>query len=159
MAETESIRRSPREQHGMKHTPEYSVWQGMLNRCRNKHRIAHSNYGARGITVCVEWQFFTKFYRDMGPRPSSKHTLERIDNALGYLKDNCIWATRVAQNRNKRTNRVIVWQGEARCVAEWAEVLGINYKTLVWRLRYGWSVERAFTTPVKHRATSPPRPE
>lgn len=80
-------------------SPEYSVWASMHARCRDKSK---KDYGGRGISVCAEWSEFTAFLRDMGPRPSRAHTIERTNNDLGYSPNNCIWATRDVQARNKR---------------------------------------------------------
>lgn len=88
--------------HGKSRTRIYAVWFNMLDRCRNPDNAAYANYGGRGISVCDEWQKFEAFYADMGDRPSSKHSIERIDNEGNYERSNCKWATAVEQNRNKR---------------------------------------------------------
>lgn len=74
----------------------------MLQRCGNPKMIHYRNYGGRGITVCAAWQDFTGFLRDVGERPPG-HTLDRIDNDLGYFKANCRWATPKQQAANRRT--------------------------------------------------------
>jgi hypothetical protein len=84
-------------------TPEYKAWQAMIQRCVNPDHEAYKNYGARGITVCQLWRnSFDEFFASMGKRPTPKHSLERINNDRGYSPDNCKWATRTEQNRNKR---------------------------------------------------------
>jgi len=91
-----------RTTHGMSRTPTYNAWVSMIQRCTNHNNISHKNYGERGITVCKKWQSsFEAFFKDMGKKPKGL-TLERINNNLGYSKDNCKWATRVEQNRNQR---------------------------------------------------------
>jgi len=82
---------------------EYTIWQGVIRRGCNPRDPAYASYGARGITVCERWRDdFMMFLADMGPRPSLAYTIDRLDNARGYEPDNCRWATRSQQQRNKR---------------------------------------------------------
>lgn len=82
--------------------PEFNVWCKMRGRCSNPKDPAYKNYGGRGITVCERWLAFDRFLADMGRRPSPAHTIERVNNDRGYSPDNCIWATRDVQAKNKR---------------------------------------------------------
>lgn len=82
-------------------SPEYFTWRSMLARCTNLNHHAWDNYGGRGITVCEDWHVFSNFLRDMGDRPDGK-TLDRINNDAGYFKENCRWATRSEQQKNRR---------------------------------------------------------
>jgi hypothetical protein len=84
------------------HPKEYEAWRNMKSRCNNSRHPAYHNYGGRGIDYAPEWNSFEAFFRDMGECPSPELTLERVDNDAGYCKDNCIWATRVAQAWNRR---------------------------------------------------------
>lgn len=87
--------------HGLSKTPEYKVWQGMKGRCHNPNHADYPMWGGRGVIVCYEWMnSFESFIADMGNRPTSEYTLERIDNSKGYSKDNCKWATRKEQRAN-----------------------------------------------------------
>lgn len=82
--------------------PLYGTWKTMWTRCTNPNRVQWRDYGGRGITVCDRWHDFTAFLDDMGPRPTSAHTLDRINNDGNYEPGNVRWATRKEQGRNAR---------------------------------------------------------
>ncbi len=84
--------------------PLYKIWSGMWNRCTRPTAHEYKNYGGRGITVCIEWKDFNNFVRDMGPRPSIRHTLDRKDNNGNYNKNNCKWSTWKEQANNRRNS-------------------------------------------------------
>ena len=92
--------------HGKKNTSEYRSWYGMKSRCYNPNNKRYKNYGGRGIEVCDRWKdSFENFYNDMGSKPSSKHSIDRIDNDRNYEPGNCKWSTATEQNRNQRNKR------------------------------------------------------
>jgi hypothetical protein len=135
--------------------PEYFTWTGIKQRCFNPKTKGYINYGARGISVCQRWaESFGAFLADMGPKPGPDYSIERIDNDGHYEPSNCKWAKKKEQARNRRTNRMIEFQGKTQCLIEWAEELGINKNTLRIRLNAGWSVERALSTPSKNKSCS-----
>src|SRR6185436_9500491 len=99
---------------------EYYSWNAMKSRCLNPNSPSWPRYGGRGITVCERWLVFQNFYDDMGPMPSSVHSIDRIDNNGNYEPDNCRWATPKEQARNTRSNRIIEFRGERGCVSMFA---------------------------------------
>lgn len=132
--------------HGQHGTPTYQTWICMRQRCLNPKAADYPRYGGRGIKICPEWQAsFLAFYQDMGERPEKK-TLDRIVTNGDYCKSNCRWASAQGQIRNTRVNRCIEFDGETKCLVEWAEALGIPSGTISARIRRGWSVEQALTT-------------
>ena len=140
-----------RRTHGMRHSPEYAAWSGLRARCLNPRNTAYPNYGGRGITFCPAWQSFERFYADMGPRPSPEHSLDRIDNDGPYSADNCRWATRTEQNRNRRIMPRYQHDGLSLTLPEWAERTNIPLITLKYRLNLrGWPLARALTQPLRH---------
>lgn len=142
---------SEKTKHGLSRSPEYSIWKQMKQRCLNPNDASFADYGGRGITCCKEWLDFERFYEDMGTRPRSlRHTLERKDNALGYNKDNCYWATYTAQLNNRRNNLVVKWRGRRWTLGEISKETGVRHHVLKLRvIRNGWSVDRAISTPVR----------
>lgn len=141
-----------------KNSTEYSTWQNMRERCYNKNRKNYDRYGGRGITVCDRWHEFTNFLEDMGRKPSKEYEIERIDNDLGYYKENCKWATRLEQTRNQAKTIFIEYDGLRLCLSEWVEKSGIPKGTIRRRLKLGWPFGRAITEPVmtqfRHKSTT-----
>ena len=130
--------------HGGRHTPEWQVWCGMRQRCRNSN---DRNYGSRGITVCDRWlHSFENFLADMGPRPGPDYSIDRIDNNGPYSPDNCRWTTVVVQQNNTRRNHYVTYDGETHTVKEWARLKGIPYARLFARLRYDLPLDEVFST-------------
>jgi len=134
--------------HGMNKTPIYEIWCGMIKRCSNKNSNSYHNYGGRGISVCDEWLKFDNFYRDMGDRPENA-SIDRINMNGNYEPGNCRWATRKEQSRNTRSNNLVEFNGETKCLTEWAEQVGVKVATLWNRLNSGWDIDKALTTPTR----------
>jgi len=129
--------------HGRRHTTEYSVWRRILERCADKN---YPRYGDRGISVCEQWRTsFMAFYNDMGPRPSLKHSIDRINNDGNYEPGNCRWATAKEQARNRVTNTLLTFNGKTQCIESWADDLGLRGRMIAKRISLGWTVEDALT--------------
>lgn len=132
--------------NGLK-TSEYQIWKSMKQRCSNPNNKAYNNYGGRGIKVCARWtNSFANFINDMGLKPSRHHTIERKDNDGGYNPSNCRWATRIENGNNKRNSRVVTFKGESLTLAMWARKLGIGVATFTDRFKYGWPIEKIFSS-------------
>lgn len=146
--------RTPRQAY----PPEYKAWVDLKQRCFNPRHARYADYGGRGITVCQRLRNnFEAFFRELGPRPQGRFTLERIDNnghyncgrcadckAHGYLA-NCRWATYHDQTRNRRSNVMLTHKGVTLCLTDWAKRIGMDRMTLTQRLRRGWPVMAALS--------------
>lgn len=133
------------EMHGLKHSSTYSSWQAMKARCLNPKLPTYKNYGGRGIKVCDRWEkSFKNFYEDMGPRPSLRHSIDRVDNSGNYTPKNCRWATREQQARNRRDTRKIFYRGAWIRLRVLADAININQATIWSRIhKLGWTAEEA----------------
>jgi hypothetical protein len=137
--------------HGRKRTRAYRIWIHIKTRCLNPNIPGWHLYGGRGITVCPEWvASFEAFHSHMGDPPTGVHSIDRIENDLGYFPGNCRWATPKQQGRNQRTNVLVEFYGRQVCLSEAAELAGINYGTVYHRIfKHGWSADRALRTPAR----------
>lgn len=123
----------------------------MVQRCYNNNHAQYKDYGGRGIEVCNRWKEnqlnakgFWNFVADMGERPDGM-TLERINNNDNYTPENCKWATRKEQQRNRRNNLYITYNGKTQCAKDWAVEMGVNYITLRRRYKTGLPLEIVFS--------------
>ena len=130
-------------------TKAYRAWLGLRERCNNPFNRKYADYGGRGIKVCVRWNNFSNFLKDMG-EPDKGMSLDRIDNNGDYSPDNCRWATIQEQASNKRSNVWITHRGKTQTVTQWAREVDIKEDTLRARIRMGWTIEEALTKPVSY---------
>lgn len=137
--------------HGKRHTRLYGIWKTMKSRCYNEKFPKYQKYGARGIKICEDWKNdFKKFYEWANQNGYSENlSIDRIDVNGDYEPKNCRWVNAKIQANNKTTNRYVQYKGEVKSIAEWASILNMNCATLRGRLNAGWSVEKAFVTPVR----------
>lgn len=124
---------------------EYRTWASMVQRCTDPSSTAYKDYGAHGVSVCERWrEDFTNFLADMGPAPSSEHTIDRVDSAGNYEPANCRWADLQTQSRNRRSTVCLPWKGEDRSLSEISRMEGISTYMLSHGVRVlGLSVEEA----------------
>lgn len=133
--------------HGMSKSRLYGIWCGIKDRCNNPQSDSYSNYGKRGIGICVEWDNdFNSFMEwSLNNGYLDNLTIDRIDNNKGYEPNNCRWTTSKEQGRNKRNNILIFYKGKRQNLSAWCEELNLNYDTVWARLRVSkMSVEDAF---------------
>lgn len=137
--------------HGLSHHAEYGVWKAMKARCYNKNHKNYDEYGGRGIAVCDKWKdAFDVFFFDMGQRPSSRHSIDRIDVNKGYAHDNCRWATQKTQMLNTRRSLRVAHDGHQYNVTELVAMTGMKESTIYKRISAGWTAEKIIKTPPRH---------
>lgn len=138
-----SRERNPRV--GVQRLPEYKAWNKMIGRCNNPKDVSFSRYGGRGIKVCAEWhKSFLRFFLYVGPRPSSKHSIDRIDNNGNYEPGNVRWADAQQQARNRRNSARITIDDVTKHINEWCAESGVHPETARQRInRDGWDPARA----------------
>ena len=135
------------------------VWENMRQRCNNSNHPRYADWGGRGITVCAEWKSF-KVFREWALANGYEEglTLERRQNDLGYSPENCVWATRSEQQRNKRDTVKVEFEGRQQALRDVLDRYGIGMETYKDRLRRGWNQQDALTIPVMNLlAKSRPR--
>jgi len=120
--------------HGLSSTREHRIWRGIKDRCYNPNRPEYKIYGGRGIKMCKSWKNdFTAFYKDMGVRPSTNHSIDRIDSEGDYEPSNCRWATRVEQQNNMRKNVFVTYKGDTLTLGQLWRTTGVCRSTF-----YSW---------------------
>ena len=155
--------------HGECWSAEYKAWLALRTRCYNPKSARYKSYGARGIRVCGLWRnSFAEFLQDVGKKPSRQHSIDRIDNDLGYFcghcddcrlsgisSCNCKWSTKAEQDRNKQGNVWMTARGKTMILADWAKETGQNDSLIRSRRKRGWSDEKAIFTfvPVKNSSS------
>ena len=142
--------------HGQSRTITARSWYGMMTRCRNPKWDTYARYGAKGVKVCSRIAESPQALIDLiGDRPSKDHSLDRKNSrghySCGMCSDcarkdwpmNIRWATAKEQHRNASSNHRITFNGETRCMSEWAELYGVDYGKFRGRIKRGWPMERA----------------
>ena len=142
--------------HNASNTRLYHIWTCMKDRCYNPKNKKYKDYGGRGIIICDEWindfEAFANWAYDNGYIENVSRgecTIDRIDVNGNYCQQNCRWVNQKVQTNNKRNNHYITYNGETHTVTEWNNILGYKKGVLSRRIFNGWSIEDAFTKPVK----------
>lgn len=150
------ITTSRNKTHDLRNHRLYRIWANMKSRCFNPNSSRYNRYGGRNISVCKEWRNDFKTFYDWAVCNGYDDSLsiDRIDNNGNYEPDNCRWETNKAQSRNKSSNKTIVLNCERKTLIEWSETYNINVKTIQDRLKRGWSIQDAITTPSEHKYAS-----
>lgn len=125
----------------------YGVWHNILQRCNNPKSTLFEYYGGRGIKVSVSWEDFWEFVKDMDGTYRPGLTIERLDVNGDYCKSNCSWITMKEQAFNRRNNRFYTLNGKTMTITDWCRHLGGNSALVFQRLKRGWDIERALSTP------------
>lgn len=133
--------------HGLSNDPLYLTWRRMMDRCYNPKNGRFSSYGGRGIVVDEKWHSAKQFINDNHGKKTSGHSLDRKDNNGPYSLENCRWVDASTQQRNRRTNRYLTLNGETLLLIDWAKRIGMPQHSISTRIKRGWSVEDALTTP------------
>lgn len=135
--------------HGLSKTKLCDIWRSMKDRCNNPKNRAYKNYGGRGISICNEWLTDFKAFYDwaMANGYGDNKSIDRINVNGNYEPENCRWTDYKTQANNTRANHFVEYNGKTQTIAQWADECGIKQHTLIQRLRRGWTIEKALTTP------------
>jgi hypothetical protein len=149
----------PKAAFGMSHdSSEYKIWISMNQRCSNQKTKQYKDYGGRGIRVHPDWTGpggFAKWFEHVGARPSSQHTIGRIDNDKNYEPGNVRWETRHEQMANFRRNHNVTIGGVTLHITEWARRIGVTAPAFAARIKRGWPEERLLEPPLHGSRRAP----
>lgn len=128
----------------------HKIWRSMIGRCYCKTQPAYNAYGGRGIKICDSWLHDYVCFRNwaIANGYSNMLTLDRIDNNGDYSPNNCRFATRKEQARNRRSSKFITFRGRTQTQAAWAEELGMKQETISYRTRKGWPAAKILFRPL-----------
>lgn len=137
----------------------HDIWRQMHQRCENPSHISYKNYGAKGICVCEDWGEYVSFKEwALKHGYNDSLTIDRINSTQNYMPSNCRWVSVKVQNNNSSHCHYITYNGKTQSMSAWAEELGVSREALKDRIsKLGWSVEKAFETPINKKFSSKKR--
>lgn len=141
--------------HGGSRSISYRSWLSMKARCYYEKLGCYQNYGGRGIRICDRWLSgdgsktgYECFVDDLGARPSTEYSIDRLDYDGNYEPSNCRWATDTEQMRNTSRTRMCEYNGDVLPLIEAAEKYGkVGIGTVYQRLWRGWPLDKALELP------------
>lgn len=144
----QDVHRRKYTKHGMSRSLLWAVWHAMQQRCTNQNLKAFPNYGGRGIQICADWNDFGTFKEwALSAGYQQGLSLERINNDGPYAPGNCRWASMLEQAQNTRRTRLVTVAGKTQSVRQWAREMGLAPSTPYYRVKVGWPIELAVSTP------------
>lgn len=127
----------------------YHIWEDMKNRCLNTKNKRYHNYGGKGVIIFPSWMEYLPFHNWAINNGYESHlTIDRVDVDGNYEPSNCRWATQKTQANNRSNNIVIEFKGQKLTRQQWSDKLGFKKHVLKNRIKRGWTIERALTTPL-----------
>lgn len=142
--------------HGLTDNPLRTIWSDIIKRCTNPNATNYKNYGGRGISICDEWRHdFQAFFDHVTQLPhcgEKGYSIDRIDNDGNYEPNNVRFATKYEQSHNSRRSTLITYNGETKCIADWARSVGMKPSMLSGRLRRNMSIKDALSTPSRYKS-------
>jgi hypothetical protein len=121
---------------------EHYTWRAMVSRCKNPNHPMYRYYGGKGVKVCDRWLDFSNFLEDMGHRPGDWASLDRIDSNGDYTPDNCRWATKSEQQKNKTSTKIYTDGTFTGTLVECAAKLGLSKELAFWRWKKWGTFEK-----------------
>ncbi len=139
--------------HGLRYHPLYNIWNTMKQRCLNENTLSYEYYGGRGIKVCKSWHDdFIQFYKwSISNGYKKELQIDRIDNDGDYKPSNCRFVTSKVNNNNRRSCRLITFNGVTKNTTQWSELTGIGRTIIISRIERGWAVRDALTKPPRKK--------
>lgn len=136
--------RNKNKKHGFSNNPLYFSWKNMIDRCYNKKSKMYKYYGGRGIKVSKRWLNLDNYIKDLGEKPFKNASVDRINNGGNYSKKNCKWSTKLEQSRNRRNTKLY----KGKSFSQIGKDLGGSNKVVFDRIKKGWDLHKACTTPI-----------